>query len=392
MQSAFAARPHQEGMPLDHRGPYPKNSWGRMQTIVNVGEFGPIEKVQGADQRAAPSSWSIYALPNPHPDRQIAELRIEPTGAAAIGIGAVTAFNGSAHPLRLNALQTISISSDDEIFDPGSASADVDMGVIARQRPSNPFDGDAWLASPVHGWGEHADVEHAGDDLLLDVTATNDATLTVNGKEIDLGDVYDSGGGASTDGALKATILTQERVWLNARIVDATTGKSTPARVHFRSADGRYFPPYGHRHEVNDNWFEDYGADLKLGSTNYAYVDGEFPIELPAGDVYAEISKGFEFAPQRVKLEIKPGQNELEISLDRITDLRKDGWITADSHTHFITPDTAWLEAQAEGLNIINLLAAQWGDLFTNVGDITGRAGFQSRARHGTDWARFPFP
>ena len=85
MQSAFAARPHQEGMPLDHRGPYPKNTWGRMQTIVNVGEFGPVEKVQGVDQGAAPSSWSIYALPNPHPDRQISALRIEPTGAAAIG-------------------------------------------------------------------------------------------------------------------------------------------------------------------------------------------------------------------------------------------------------------------------------------------------------------------
>ena len=28
------------------------------------------------------------------------------------------------------------------------------------------------------------------------------------------------------------------------------------------------------------------------------------------------------------------------------------------------------LEGQAEGLNLINLLAAQWGDLFTNVGDI----------------------
>ena len=379
MQSAFAARPHQEGMPLDHRGPYPKNTWCRMQTIVNVGEFGPLENVQPVDQSVAPASWSIYALPNPHPDKTISELRIEPTGAAAIGIGAVTAFSGSAHPLRLNALQTLAISSEDAAFDPATASADVDMGVIARQRPSNPFDADSWLASPVHGWGEHAGIEHAGDDLLLDVTATEDATLKVNGKEIDLADVYASGQAASSDGSIKATILTQERVWLNVKVVDATTGKSTPVRIHFRSADGRYFPPYGHRHEVNDNWFEDYGADLKLGSTNYAYVDGEFSIELPSGDVYAEISKGFEFAPRRVKLEIKPGQKELEISLDRITDLRKDGWITADSHTHFISPDTAWLEAQAEGLNIINLLAAQWGDLFTNVGDITGRAGFQSR-------------
>jgi hypothetical protein len=39
---------------------------------------------------------------------------------------------------------------------------------------------------------------------------------------------------------------------------------------------------------------------------------------------------------------------------------------------HFISPQTARLEAQAEGLNLLNLLASQWGVLFTNIGDITG--------------------
>ncbi|HVX66064.1 MAG TPA: CehA/McbA family metallohydrolase, partial [Bryobacteraceae bacterium] len=42
----------------------------------------------------------------------------------------------------------------------------------------------------------------------------------------------------------------------------------------------------------------------------------------------------------------------------------------ADSHVHFLAPSTALLEGQAEGLNLINLLAAQWGDLFTNVADL----------------------
>jgi hypothetical protein len=44
--------------------------------------------------------------------------------------------------------------------------------------------------------------------------------------------------------------------------------------------------------------------------------------------------------------------------------------VSADSHVHFLSPSTAILEAQAEGLNLVNLLAAQWGDLFTNVGDM----------------------
>jgi hypothetical protein len=46
---------------------------------------------------------------------------------------------------------------------------------------------------------------------------------------------------------------------------------------------------------------------------------------------------------------------------------------------HFITPETAWLQGKAEGLNVINLLASQWGDLYTNVGDVSGALSGVSR-------------
>ena len=60
------------------------------------------------------------------------------------------------------------------------------------------------------------------------------------------------------------------------------------------------------------------------------------------------------------------------MNIDRAFDWRSRGWVTADSHVHFLSPQTAWLEAQAEGVNLVNLLASQWGDLYTNVADITG--------------------
>jgi hypothetical protein len=44
--------------------------------------------------------------------------------------------------------------------------------------------------------------------------------------------------------------------------------------------------------------------------------------------------------------------------------------VTADTHVHFLSPSTAVLEGEAEGVNLISLFAAQWGDLFTNVGDL----------------------
>jgi len=63
-------------------------------------------------------------------------------------------------------------------------------------------------------------------------------------------------------------------------------------------------------------------------------------------------------------------QRELKLEIKRRADFRSQGWITADTHVHFISPSTAILEGEAEGLNLVNLLAAQWSDLFTNVGDL----------------------
>ena len=139
----------------------------------------------------------------------------------------------------------------------------------------------------------------------------------------------------------------------------------------FGLRDGRYIPPYGHRTQINDAWFQDYGADLKLGDASFAYVDGTFQVELPVGEVYLEMTKGYEYQAVRKKLDIRPGQRELNLEIPRLVDLRSKGWVSADTHVHFLPPATGVLEGQAEGLNLINILAAQLGDLFTNVGDLS---------------------
>ncbi|MDQ6854308.1 MAG: CehA/McbA family metallohydrolase [Actinomycetota bacterium] len=174
-------------------------------------------------------------------------------------------------------------------------------------------------------------------------------------------------------------MVDEPKAVIEAKVVDSATGERTPARVHFRTLDGRYIPPYGHRHEVNDAWFEDYGADLILGDTAYAYVDGKFEIELPVGDVLVEVVKGFEYTPTRSRVSIAPGQTHLALEIGRAVDLRAAGWVSADTHVHFVSPETAWLMGQAEGVNVVNLLAAQWGELFTNIADYTGDLSSVSR-------------
>ena len=65
-----------------------------------------------------------------------------------------------------------------------------------------------------------------------------------------------------------------------------------------------------------------------------------------------------------------PATRRLELPLDRAIDLHAGRWVTADTHVHFLAPSTALLQAAAEDVDLVNLLAAQWGELYTNVTDL----------------------
>src|SRR5207253_2498087 len=52
---------------------------------------------------------------------------------------------------------------------------------------------------------------------------------------------------------------------------------------------------------------------------------------------------------------------------------------SSDTHVHFLSPQMALLEGKAEDVNVVNLLASQWGELFTNVGEFDGRTTLGAR-------------
>jgi hypothetical protein len=364
-QPAFAARSHQQDVPRDFRGPYPAGAWGWWQTGVG-------------SSSNEPASYWLYAMENPYPDKMIRAIRLEPTGADRLAVAGITLYEGQEHPLRRHRLESLRVTLPAEMALDG-VEAVVDLGTIARKYAVPGFIPEEWLSAPVAGWGEQPAPLEPARQIILDVTASADATLQVAGGAVPMAQVFQAGAAQSDDGQVRVEFLTPRKTWVHVTVEDASTGRPTPVRAHFRAPDGRYLPPYGHRHEVNDQWFEDYGADLKLGHTQYAYVDGTFQMELPVGEVYVELSKGFEYQPVRQRVTVEPGQRELKLRIERPINLRAGGWVTADTHVHFISPQTAWLEAQGEGVNLVNLLASQWGDLFTNVGDLTGSLSGVSR-------------
>ena len=103
----------------------------------------------------------------------------------------------------------------------------------------------------------------------------------------------------------------------------------------------------------------------------------------PSHAQYIGISKGFEVAPVRKVVEITPETEIITIEIEKALHWREKGWVTADTHVHFLSPGSAMLEGSAEGVNIINLLASQWGELMTNVGDFDGKTTFGSKSSGG---------
>src|SRR5438552_3064330 len=364
----YAALPHVREAPRKlHEALPDATMWGHVQ--LGVGDDLP------SDQSPPAFIW-VWPLPNPEPERNLKALRLKPASEEPLMVCGLTLYHGKENPLRLAPLHVYRITvPEPTASEPGRWSLGVDLGVVARSYTLNDFDAESWLAAPGKGLGERRRPTRSRY-LYADIAANAGATLTLtdtkNGGQFqfDLGQAALGQEVAARAGAAHIEILDPHKVWLHGRAVDSATGKPTPVRLAFRTAQGRYIPPYGHRTEINNAWFQDYGADLMMMDTPFAYVDGTFQVELPVGEIFVEMTKGFEYSPVRRKVQIAPGQREMKLEIGRFADLRKEGWITADTHVHFLSPSTAVLEGQAEGLNLINLLAAQWGDLFTNVGDL----------------------
>jgi hypothetical protein len=336
--------------------------WGGNQTGVR-------------DPNGPPLVW-ICALENPEPERTVKAIRLRAAAADPLMVCALTVFNGPENPLRYGTLNVYRITlPEGAAADPAAWKVTVDLGVVARTYVLGPFEPESWLSAPDTGPGERG-AAGASPSLYAEVAANPSATLWLEDLTNRRRYAFDLGKAArrqqleARTGGARVELLEDRRTWLHGRVLDGATGRPTPVRLSFRSPEGRYIPPHGHRRDINSGWFQDYGADLKLRDSSFAYIDGTFQIELPVGEVFVEMTKGFEYQPVRQRLTIKPGQRDLELKIPRFVNLRENGWVTADTHVHFLSPSTAILEGQAEGLNLINLLAAQWGDLYTNVGDL----------------------
>lgn len=331
-----------------------------------------MEVVQGTA-----AAYFLWAWRNPRPDVPIATLRIAPKGPRFI-IAGITLGHVDEYPLGRAAAVPIRVELKEPTIAarPFDVAVDVDRGVAGYPFPLPAAPAESFLGDGMAGWGEALNGRSASS--YVNVAANPSATVTISsaGEPVDRvrwGDLV-AQGTVETE-RVRVSVIEDGRNWVETTIVDDTTGQPIPCRVHFRSIHGVPYQPYGHHSQLNSNngtWHIDIGGDLRLGQISYAYIDGRCEGWLPRGEVLVDVVRGYEYEPIRQRVTIAPGQQRLELRLRRWTDMNARGWYSGDTHVHFLSTVGSDREARGEDLNVVNLLPAQWGSLFTNFEEFTG--------------------
>lgn len=240
------------------------------------------------------------------------------------------------------------------------------------------------LEYPVGQWEssrQNLQPERKSGEIIVEYSAHPDAHFHLfNNSSVSVRELEEGVERASS--LLTSVMAANKRVTL--RIVEAGMNNPIPVKLHVHGPNGEYLAPLDRNRNPNPGWFQYYSNEFRHGDHLTTYISGSTIIDLPLGDVYVEITKGFEVKPIRKTLQITSETEAITLEMEKVLHWRERGWVTADTHVHFLSPSTAMLEGAAEGVNVINLLASQWGELMTNVGDFDGHTTFGTTAAGGS--------
>ena len=347
-------RPHHEQM---------AESWGNSQRRANV-----------TDRRAW-INW-LWAWENPYPEKQITGFRFEPAGNADLVVSAITAGRVRSNPLRWQtrskALLTLpaNVEFDPHLDEDGLLKhLQLDLGQVISATPQQVYPDNTWAKTYNNQVPEISERK-----ILIEYTAHQEAHFHLpDNNRISVSSLSNK----IHRKELRPLPPATRQVTL--RVVEKDTSRPVAVKLHVHGESGEYLAPVNRHRIPNNAWFEDYSVDyVNNGTHTCTYIPGETVLKLPEGKVYIEVSRGFEIKPIRKVVNVTPDTDEINITIEKVLPWREQGWVSADTHVHFLSPHSALLEGAGEGVNIVNLLASQWGELMTNVGDFDGRTTLRS--------------
>jgi len=366
-ENCFQAVAHQKPHPVRPLSEqYSRGGWGWTQTRASNPDSKPW------------TNW-LWAWENPDPTKRIVGIRFEPVAGVTV-ISAVSAGKVSAEPLRWESRKKAILRLPKGVaFDPSLdekgllGQIQLDMGQVISAQPRTLYPNDTWSKTYNNQIPEISDRE-----VLIEYTAHPDARFHVMGRPVPVAKVA-AGGRA---GPLTPIAPSTQRV--RVRVLEKTSKKPVAVKLHVHGEAGEYLAPLDRHRIPNPAWFEDYSCDFLNQDKHFCtYIPGETVIDLPLGRAYVEVSKGLEIKPVRKVVTVTRRTRQVTLTIEKVLPWRERGWVTADTHVHFLSPSTAHLEGAGEGVNVVNLLASQWGELMTNVGDFDGKTTFGSREAGG---------
>lgn len=336
-------------------GRKPTTPYGKGETRHNSGRDTSIE----------PEHIWVYALPNPHPDKIISQIICTPIDERSIIYG-ITTTQVETHPLRPVTRQKVELTLPDDIQLNAIGeldNIDIDLGYVISARAKLEYNREAWFGSATN-----AQPISSKNKVVIEYSAHPNAKLYLKSADDSL--ISYSLSDLHTDDLVE--VKPANRL-IHVNVVEAGSQKPVAVRLHFHGAAGEYLPPRGNHRKVNPYWFEDNYGEFVNSKNQYAYIHGHCEVEVPMGEVFVEITRGYEIKPIRTSFEVTADTDEFTFELEKVLKWHEKGWVTADTHVHFLSPQTALLEGSAEGVNVVNLLASQWGEMFSNVTDFDGR-------------------
>ena len=368
-ENCFQAVAHVKPRPLGARSEdlVVHGSWGRNQTRATCPDRQPW------------TNW-LWAWENPKPRKAIVGLRFEPVSGLIV-ISAVSAGKVSSQPLRWMSRQKAILRLpegtpfEDGFDDKGLlAQVRMDLGQVISAVPRPLYPDRTWARTYNNGLPEISPT-----DVLVEYTAHPEARFHLGGgKSVDVANVTNTAAG----GPIRHVEPARQRVTL--RAVEKGSGKPVAVKLHVHGEAGEYLAPLDRHRIPNEQWFQDYSVDFTHANVHHCtYISGETTILLPLGRVYIEVSKGFDIRPVRKVCRVTRATGDITVEIEKVLPWRDRGWVSADTHVHFLSPPSAMLEGAGEGVNVVNLLASQWGELMTNVGDFDGKSTFGSKEAGG---------
>jgi hypothetical protein len=335
------------------------------------GPYGRGETRHTSGRERSPEKLWLYALPNPHPEKPLRRIICTPKEERSL-IYAISYTNLTDHPLRPGVRQKLVLPLPEgaKLNALGELEEiDLDLGSVISARAVLDYDRERWLSAEPNVQPIKSDqrvvVEYAAHPMARLYVATGPESHAV----------YDLSS-RSNNGFVAINSANRP---VRLRVVEKGSGKPVAVRLHMHGQAGEYLPPKGYHRKVNPYWFEDNYGEFVNSLNQYCYIPGECVADLPLGEVFIEIRRGYEIKPIRTSFTVTSETEELTFELERVLRWREKGWVTADTHVHFLSPQTARLEGEAEGVNVVNLLASQWGEMFSNVSDFDGKTTFGAK-------------